>query len=184
MQHMIFAILNVVYLVLSLFFLGCASSRGESVEAAKQARYWEAIREDEAQKEAERLALREQEALIESQQSAEAALEPSRDIAVTAEDFDTFFAHGPAHALGFLSLKPVRDGVQLIAYEVEAFPRGELHGVDLRVGDLIVAIEGVLPANPDTYFGLWERVREARKGVRIGVLRAEQSFEILWRVFE
>ncbi|MFA5624062.1 MAG: hypothetical protein WC966_03255 [Bradymonadales bacterium] len=185
MQHIVFAVLNIVFLFVYIFFLGCAStSGGASVpfSEAQESRYWEAVREDEARKEAERAALQAEQRALSDLAQEQAVIVPARKIDVELERFDAFFAHGPAHALGFLQLAPVRDGVELVGYEIQGFPRGALRSVDLALGDVILAIDGELPRNPERYFSLWEKIGERRDGARLSVLRRSEAFDIVWHV--
>ena len=103
----------------------------------------------------------------------------SRDFAVSAADYDAFFADSPAVILGRVTLDPVRDGSALLGYKIVKFNRGKFDGVDLDIGDIIVAIDGKLPKNPDEYFATWEKLKSAQTAT-VKVLRSVDTFTLTW----
>jgi type II secretory pathway component PulC len=110
-------------------------------------------------------------------QPAKPAVE--RSFTVPSADYDAFFADSPAVILGRVTLDPVRDGSALLGYKIVKFNRGKFDGVDLDIGDIIVAIDCKLPKNPDEYFATWEKLKSAQTAT-VKVLRSVDTFTLTW----
>jgi type II secretory pathway component PulC len=104
----------------------------------------------------------------------------SRDFTVPAAEYDAFFADSPAVVLGRVTLDPVRDGSALLGYKIVKFNRGKFEGVDLVENDIIVAIDGKLPKNPDDYFATWEKLKAANTAT-VKVQRSVDTFTLTWK---
>ena len=104
----------------------------------------------------------------------------SRDFTVSAAEYDAFFADSPAVVLGRMTLDPVRDGSALLGYKIVKFNRGKFDGVDLTENDIIVAIDGKLPKNPDDYFATCEKLKAADTAT-VKVQRSVDTFTLTWK---
>ena len=104
---------------------------------------------------------------------------PARDFAVSRADYDAFFAQGPASVLARVTVEAIIDGGNLLGFRIDQIIPFE--GVDLQPDDIILAIDGKLPRDPDQYFERWEHARNAN-GCRVTVQRDVTRFDLTWHV--
>jgi len=151
--------------MIALFFLlfatltACAttsSSKGQ-LSPKEEARYAAAIQKAEAEQPS---AISDNEKYVVSvgPSAAQTAAEtlnlssPERSFNVSREEYDAFFAQSPAVILS-----------------------------RMKLNDIIVGIDGVLPANPDVFFNSWEKAKKSSK-CTVNVQRSLDRFDLTWSV--
>ena len=178
--------------MIALFFLlfatltACAttsSSKGQ-LSPKEEARYAAAIQKAEAEQPS---AISDNEKYVVSvgPSAAQTAAEtlnlssPERSFNVSREEYDAFFAQSPAVILSRMKLSPIQDGGSFLGYRIVSIK--QFQGVDLEVNDIIVGIDGVLPANPDVFFNSWEKAKKSSK-CTVNVQRSLDRFDLTWSV--
>lgn len=103
---------------------------------------------------------------------------PQRVFHVDAAAYDAFFEQSPASVLARVALEPVQDGAQLLGYRIVKI-RTPMDGVDIRSGDVVIGINGVVPRTPDDYFAQWQKSKTSGK-CALNLQRESARFEIVW----
>lgn len=182
--------LPTILLLVAAFSLSCTQNKPQpTMTAADEEAYAIAIEREDA-KQAPKVALAESIVVgigpksqgDDSQLPVDlTAPQVKRQIDVLQNNYEAFFAEGPAVVLGRLELEPVRDGSELLGYRITNI-RETFEGVDLMEDDIIVGINGTLPKNPDQYFEQWQKLQQYKAPVRLQVQRKLDRFEIVWSV--
>jgi type II secretory pathway component PulC len=80
---------------------------------------------------------------------------------ISRRDLDELLAHGPAPILAMVLTEPHRRAGRFVGFRIVAFPAGDPTAVDLRTGDVILAINGRRIERPEHYFEVFEALKTA-----------------------
>ena len=168
-----------LFFLVSVLFAGCASGGAREMSAKDEARYAAAIEREPESAVPSDVEFTVTYARDPEPASAVAPSGPARDFRVTRADYDAFFAQGPASVLTRMTVEAIVDGGKLLGYRIDRI--ASFDGVDLRIDDIILAIDGKLPRDPDEYFERWEHARTS-DGCRVTVQRDVTRFDLTWHV--
>lgn len=161
--------------------MGCSSGhRPATMSAAQEAHYRKAI----AQQDQERpplLQLGQSVAIdLTGDLASIEALPAERSFEVSPQAYHAFFAQSPALLLAKMKLEPVMDGTSLVGYRIAA-PAQPFEHVDLKAGDILLALDGSRVYSPDDYYRAWQKAK-ASTACSVTVQRGAEQFSLSWRV--
>lgn len=92
-------------------------------------------------------------------------------------------ARGPGYVFSQVETKAVHAGPTFVGFELVAISPSAQQAVGSRVhvGDVITHLNGVQQRLPDDYLRAWKMLGDASH-VRIDLIRAGQSEQVIWRV--
>jgi general secretion pathway protein C len=90
--------------------------------------------------------------------------------AISRRDLHQVLAAGPAGVLAMVQTEPAREGKQFIGFRITAFNKGAPQAIDIRAGDVLVAINGKKIVTPDDYFRVFQELSVASE-LRFELLR-------------
>ena len=76
---------------------------------------------------------------------------------------DELLAGGPAPILALVETEPYRERGRFVGFRIVAFPQGDPTGIDLRAGDVILAVNGHRIERPEHYFEVFEALKTAEQ---------------------
>lgn len=91
-----------------------------------------------------------------------------------------FFSKSPAVILSRVSLEPIQDGTNLLGYRIVGMDE-PFEGVDLRVGDIVVGLNGKAPKTPDVYFETWQESKSTGVAI-VNIQRDLERYELRWQI--
>ena len=74
---------------------------------------------------------------------------------------DGLLVEGPAGLLGRALTEPVFKRGKFEGFRITAFPRGEPKAIDLRVGDVILKVNGRSVERPENYYDIFQELKVA-----------------------
>jgi len=100
-------------------------------------------------------------------------------------ELEAFLNLGPAFLFRNVPVQPVLKGNTFVGYRIVAFFPGETRfaKVDLRGGDVILAINGQSVDRPEVFFEVWESLRQA-SALEIDVLRGQRRRTLRWAIVD
>jgi len=99
-----------------------------------------------------------------------AAPAPARPGTVSRSDLDELLAAGPAALLARVETAPEREGGRFAGFRITGFPGGPPAAVDLRVGDVVVRVNGRGIERPEQYFEVFRALAGAAE-IRFEIIR-------------
>lgn len=92
---------------------------------------------------------------------------------------------GPGMLLQQLQLVPQRDGKRFVGFRIRTwFPANpELQTDQIRVGDVVVTVNGQRIERPEDLMALWAQLPAASE-VSVRVLRGDQEHDVAFPIFE
>ena len=86
---------------------------------------------------------------------------PSTPGTIDRSALDELLAGGPAPILGMVVTEPYRERGRFVGFRIVSFTQGEPTAIDLRPGDVILAINGRRIERPEHYFEVFEALKRA-----------------------
>ncbi len=80
---------------------------------------------------------------------------------ISRSDLDEVLVEGPAGILGRALTEPVFKSGKFEGFRITAFPRGEPTVIDLRVGDVILKVNGRSVERPENYYDIFQELKVA-----------------------
>jgi len=77
------------------------------------------------------------------------------------QQLDELLAGGPAPILAMVVTEPYRERGRFVGFRIVSFTQGEPTAIDLRAGDVILAINGKRIERPEHYFEVFEALKQA-----------------------
>lgn len=90
--------------------------------------------------------------------------------AIRRQDLSNILSAGPAAVLAMVETEPAREGKRFMGFRIVAFVQGDPKAVDLRPGDILVAVNGKKIIQPDDYFRVFQELAVASE-LRFDILR-------------
>ncbi|MCP4679479.1 MAG: hypothetical protein GY854_29110 [Deltaproteobacteria bacterium] len=81
--------------------------------------------------------------------------------AILRSDLDEVLVEGPAGILGRALTEPVFKDGRFQGFRITAFPRGDPTAIDLRVGDVILKVNGRSVERPENYYDIFQELKVA-----------------------
>ena len=103
--------------------------------------------------------------------------------AILRQDLRNVLSAGPAAVLAMVETEPAREGKRFIGFKIVSFVRGEPKAVDLRPGDILVAVNGMKIIQPDDYFRVFQELAVASE-LRFDILREGQPKTLSYPIVE
>jgi type II secretory pathway component PulC len=88
---------------------------------------------------------------------------PATPATISRADLDRFLAGGPAPVLALVVTEPYKEHGRFVGFQIKAFTQGEPTAIDLRPGDVILAINGRRIERPEHYFEVFEALKTAHQ---------------------
>lgn len=82
---------------------------------------------------------------------------------ISRSALQALLAEGPAALLAAVRTAPARVGGRFVGFRIEAFTRGPPEVVDLRVGDIILGVNGRAIERPEDYYEVFQQLASAAK---------------------
>ncbi|MBW2276537.1 MAG: hypothetical protein JRF63_03530 [Deltaproteobacteria bacterium] len=79
------------------------------------------------------------------------------------QQLDELLAGGPAPILALVETEPYRERGRFVGFRIVSFPKGEPSAIDLRTGDVILAVNGHRIERPEHYFEVFEALKTAEQ---------------------
>ena len=102
--------------------------------------------------------------------------------AISRTALNRIIADGPAAVLARVTTKPHRNSGRFVGFEIMGFSLAPPTAVDLKIGDVIIAINGLRIVKPEDYFRVFEELKVASE-LRFEFLRnnikEERSYPIV-----
>lgn len=111
---------------------------------------------------------------------AVAVRDGGRTFDVLESVYRDFFSQSPAVILSKVSLEPIQDGTSLLGYRIVGMEE-PFEGVDLRVGDIVVGLNGKVPKTPDVYFETWQESKSTGVAI-VNIQRDLERYELRWQI--
>lgn len=128
--------------------------------------------------------LDDQAAAVEPPEPAPAPLESRRGGEIPRAELEAVLDAGPGKFLQAVRVEPRFDGNRFLGWAILAFvPDDRFAGIDLRPGDLVVAVNGQMVARPEQLGAVWESLRQAA-AVVIEARRDGEPFELRFEISE
>jgi len=99
----------------------------------------------------------EKQAIVEAEETP-ASLQPGT---ISRSDLDEVLVEGPGGVLGRALTEPVFKSGKFLGFRITAFPRGEPTAIDLRVGDVILKVNGSSVERPENYYDIFQELKVA-----------------------
>jgi type II secretory pathway component PulC len=90
--------------------------------------------------------------------------------AILRADLRQLLARGPAGVLAMVRTEPARSGGRFVGFRIRAFAVESPEVVDLRVGDVVMAVNGQPIVSPDDFFRVFQELEVASE-LRFDILR-------------
>jgi type II secretory pathway component PulC len=87
--------------------------------------------------------------------------EPAAPGTIKRAQLDEFLAGGPAPILALVVTEPYRERGRFVGFRIVSFTQGEPAAIDLRPGDVILAVNGRRIERPEHYFEVFEALKQA-----------------------
>lgn len=81
--------------------------------------------------------------------------------AIVRKELDAVLAGGPGRLLGWVTTEPYRSNGRFVGFRIAMFVRGAPHKIDLRVGDVILAVNDRQIERPEHLFEVFETLATA-----------------------
>jgi type II secretory pathway component PulC len=86
---------------------------------------------------------------------------PAAPGTIKRAQLDELLAGGPAPILAMVVTEPYRERGRFVGFRIISFTQGEPTVVDLRAGDVILAVNGHRIERPEHYFEVYEALKTA-----------------------
>ncbi len=96
--------------------------------------------------------------------------------AIVRSELDAVLAGGPGRLLGRVATEPYRPSGKFVGFRITAFTRGAPQKIDLRVGDVILAVNERSIERPEHLLEVFERLASADELI-FELLRSGQRVE-------
>jgi len=103
--------------------------------------------------------------------------------AIWRAELRNILSAGPAAVLAMVETEPAREGKKFIGFKIVTFVHGDPKAVDLRPGDILVAVNGKKIVQPDDYFRVFQELAVASE-LRFDILREGQPKTLSYPVVE
>lgn len=98
-------------------------------------------------------------------------------------DLDAVLSRGPAGVLAMIQTEPVRDNGKFVGFRIAAFVPEAPSTIDLKIGDVLVAVNGQKIVVPDDYFRVFQELKVASE-LRFDVLRDGAPLQLVYLVVD
>ena len=102
---------------------------------------------------------------------------------ILRRDLHKVLAAGPAGVLAMVQTEPAREKGHFIGFRITAFVKETPEAIDLRTGDVLVAVNGKKIVSPDDYFRVFQELAVASE-LRFDLLRDGRPETISYSIVE
>lgn len=92
---------------------------------------------------------------------SEAPTAPMTPGTIARGELDELLADGPAPILAMVVTEPYRERGRFVGFRIVSFTQGQPTAIDLRPGDVILAVNGRRIERPEHYFEVFEALKQA-----------------------
>ena len=111
------------------------------------------------------------------------AIQSPRDGAISRQALTAFISEGPAAVLARVTTEPARARGKFIGFRITAFHPEPPKAVDIRVGDIVVAVNGLKIITPEDYFRVFQELNVVSE-LRFDIIRNNQTLEKIYPVVD
>ena len=150
---------------LSLFFIGCGAAQPQ-----------ESAPVDPPMNEAKTLP-------VDAASATSEVEAPPKEGTIKRSDLNQVLDSGPAALLAEVFIDPVLDDGRFVGFRITQFVSDSPTTIDLRVGDVIVSVNGKTVERPENYFEIFQELKTA-KSLSFELLRDGEEFNLLYPIIE
>jgi type II secretory pathway component PulC len=103
--------------------------------------------------------------------------------AILRSDLNRVIAAGPAALLARVSTEPERQGKRFIGFRIAAFHPEAPSALELQVGDVIIAVNGLAIMTPQDFFRVFQELKVASE-LRFDIIRDNSRKSLVYPIVE
>lgn len=84
-------------------------------------------------------------------------------LSIRRSELDAVLALGPAALLRRVNTEPVRERSHFVGFRIIGFPAGPPATIDLRIGDIVLAVNGTRIEKPEHFVAILDQLKSADK---------------------